>query len=129
MYKHFFSCFFSLCLLGACQHEKAASETAATASHEPVEAVPVKTPEQLILGRWVTTTDADTGFEPWAFFDESKTYGDGNEEGTPYRLEGDAILYDAAYGPYTNRIVELTETRFVEVTEDGIETVWTKADL
>lgn len=81
-----------------------------------------------LLGRWVVQSEADD-FEPWVFFDESKYYGDGNEEGAPYELQEDHIIYSPEYGEYANKVIELTAERFVEETEDGIRTVWTKADL
>lgn len=81
----------------------------------------------LLLGRWVSEKDPDTGFEPWTFFDDQgKVYGDGYEEGTPYRLDGDQIIYESVNGTTTTRVIELSETRFVEESEGGIRTVWTR---
>lgn len=135
MHKRFFSLLLSLWVLGACQNESGSADPVPSASVQAeatstAEAMQTeKTPQELILGRWVMPADPDTGFEPWSFFDAEKTYGDGNEEGTPYTMEGDKIIYKSEYGEHTNRIVELTASRFVEETEDGTRTEWTKADL
>ncbi len=134
MYKRLFSLFLSLWVLGACQNESGSAEPATSASVQAettstAEASSTeKTPQELLLGRWVMPADPDTGFEPWSFFDAEKSYSDGNEEGTPYAIEGDKITYKSEYGEHTNRIVELTPSRFVEETEDGTRTEWTKAD-
>lgn len=102
--------------------EPAAGTLPAAASEAPA-------PVSFLIGRWVTTADPDTGFEPWLVFDVQKYYSDGNEEGAYFQLDGNTITYYTEYGNVTNKVLELSETRFVEETEDGIRTVWTKADL
>ncbi|MBF2052740.1 MAG: hypothetical protein IGS03_04655 [Candidatus Sericytochromatia bacterium] len=99
------------------------------ASTVPAAASEAPAPVSLLIGRWVTTADPDTGFEPWLVFDVQKYYSDGNEEGAYFQLDDNTITYYAEYGNTTNKVLELSETRFVEETEDGIRTVWTKADL
>lgn len=131
--------FVSVALLAllACQPASESQETqahsssshAATASAVPVAASEAPASVSLLIGRWVTAADPDTGFEPWLVFDVQKYYSDGHEEGAYFQLEGDTITYYSEYGNLTHKVIELSETRFVEETEDGIQTVWTKADL
>lgn len=83
---------------------------------------------KLILGRWVMP-ESD-GFEPWAFYDAEKTYGDGNEQGTEYQIKGDKMIYRVLGGgePAEYKIVTLNEkTLTIQLDKDKQET-WTKSD-
>jgi hypothetical protein len=78
---------------------------------------------QLILGKWIFD---DGDFEFWMFFDENKVYGDGYEEGFPYKIEGNALI-TTAYGYETQSIiVEISEDELILDTEGSIVT-WTKS--
>jgi hypothetical protein len=78
---------------------------------------------QLILGKWIFD---DEDFEFWMFFDEDKVYGDGYEEGFPYRIEGNALI-TVAYGYETESIiVSINEDELILDTEGAIVT-WTKS--
>lgn len=106
-----------------------AAQASATPSAVPAAASEAPAPVSFLIGRWVSAADPETGFEPWLVFDVQKYYSDGNEEGAYFQLDGQTITYYSEHGNVTNKVLELSETRFVEETEDGIRTVWTKADL
>lgn len=130
MSKLFYGSFFCVLLFTACQSHQASSSKVRDSSSEEVAVVTEPTsPEELILGRWVSEIDPDTGFEPWAFFDKDKVYGDGNEEGTPYEFQEGKLIYHSIHGDTVTRVVELTASRFIEASEGDFRTVWTKADL
>lgn len=83
---------------------------------------------KLILGRWAMP--ADDGFEPWAFYDAEKVYGDGNEQGTEYQIEGDKMIYRVLGGgkPAEYKIITLNEKILTLQIDETGEQTWTKAD-
>lgn len=133
MYKSLYTIFFYTFILVSCQTQEASSDIQAVQSSQPQEIMTnateaIVSSHELIRGRWVSEKDPDTGFEPWAFFDKEKVYSDGNEEGTPYQLKEDQIIYDSVNGKTITRVIELTASRFVEESEGGFRTVWKKED-
>jgi hypothetical protein len=92
-------------------------------AHETVVEKELSGTAQLLLGKW-TFDDGD--FEFWMFYDEEKVYGDGYEEGFPYRLEGNALI-TIAHGYETQSIiVEINEDELIMDTEGAVVT-WTKS--
>lgn len=85
---------------------------------------------KLILGRWVMPAD-ENGFEPWAFYDAEKVYGDGNEQGTEYQIEGDKMIYRVLGGgePAEYKIITLNETTLTLQLNEDTQQTWTKADM
>ncbi len=138
---------FSLALatiLFACQGKKedtttsAKTDSATKTEKETVKEISKETPSttktdadyaKLILGRWVLP-ESD-GFEPWAFYDAEKTYGDGSEQGVEYQIKNGKMIYRVLGGgePAEYKIVTLNEKILtIQLDKDKQET-WTKADF
>ncbi|GAB4399706.1 MAG: hypothetical protein OHK0053_20300 [Microscillaceae bacterium] len=78
--------------------------------------------QQQLLGHWIYT---DTANYPVRIeFRADEVRGDGHEEGSEYRLEGDNITYLTNFGTYTTKIARLNEAEFVEIDKDSNVVVW-----
>jgi len=101
--------------------ENKVSEAEQKAIDEQTNTVPAP-PDyaKLILGRW--ELEEDSNF--WAFYEQDKVYGDGNEQGTSYKIETSKIIYGSG-GEQT--IIEISEKRMI-LQVNGKNRVWLKAD-
>jgi len=111
------------------QASQQAVALASAVAAEPVDTEAEPARAGLLIGRWVSAPDPDTGFEPWLVFDVQKYYADGNEEGAYYQLSEDSLTYYAEAGTLTLRVLTLNETTLITETEDGHQTTWHKAEL
>jgi len=123
----------SILLFPACNKATDTSENkSAIAENKSEENIPVEKIEEekieektdykeLIKGRWVMP-EVD-GFEPWAFYDEKTVHGDGYEEGVPYKIEGDEIVYSSS----KTKIIKLTKDELIEEANGTIQK-WKKGD-
>ncbi len=98
------------------------SETEQKAIDKQLESVP-QPPDYatLILGRWELKEDRNF----WAFFDKSKVYGDGYEQGTTYKIDMGKITYGSG-GEET--ILSIDEKEMT-TQANGKNQVWVKADF
>lgn len=75
----------------------------------------------LILGRWELKEDPNF----WAFFDKNKVYGDGNEQGTTYKIDMGKITY----GSGGEELILSIDEKEMTTQVNGKNQVWIKADF
>jgi len=76
---------------------------------------------KLILGRWELKEDRNF----WAFFDKSKVYGDGNEQGTTYKIEAGKIIF----GSDDEYLILYINEKEMLLQAYGQNQIWVKADF
>ncbi|NJL12021.1 MAG: hypothetical protein HC913_02770 [Microscillaceae bacterium] len=112
-------------MLWACQpnpKEQAQRNPKGLPAQEPQKDDPENPFRQQLLGHWIYT---DTSNYPVRIeFRTNEVRGDGHEEGSEYRLEGDKITYLTNFGTYSTKIGRLNEAEFVEIDKDSNVVVW-----
>ncbi|MCU0438045.1 MAG: hypothetical protein MUC49_09005 [Raineya sp.] len=109
------------------QEQKEVSKDTVKVEQKPTTVTETKPNySKLIQGRWVLPSPKEQ-FEPWAYYDEKKVYGDGNEEGVKYQIKGDVILYPDTQSEV--KILSITEKEMVLQLQEGSKETWIKADL
>lgn len=75
----------------------------------------------LILGRWELKEDRTF----WTFFDKTKVYGDGYEQGITYKIELGKIIY----GSGNEEMIISIDDKEMTLQSDGKNQTWIKADF
>ncbi|MDX1905299.1 MAG: hypothetical protein SFU27_14190 [Thermonemataceae bacterium] len=76
---------------------------------------------KLILGRWELKEDRNF----WAFYEKDKVFGDGNEQGTTYKIDMGKITY----GSGGEEIILSINEKEMVTQANGTNQTWIKTDL